>query len=174
MNFKIAGLALKCLGIGRQKRHCSFFRAAAAHGRYRCAGTWWCDCVCVSASLDKPRRSRHQWWTHAQAAAEYGRGIVSKCPHQDLNLGCRGHNATSEPLDDVVHGGHGISANTFRRRHTHHVEAPPALCAVWAMYPPDDMDMSCQWALDWLTSVHQLGIDPGPHLWKRCTLPLDH
>ena len=40
-------------------------------------------------------------WTHAQTAAEYGKGLVSKCPHRDLNLGCRGHKATCGPLDDV-------------------------------------------------------------------------
>ena len=38
------------------------------------------------------------------AAFSAHRASSKACPHQESNLGCRGHNATSWPLDDVVVG----------------------------------------------------------------------
>ena len=36
-------------------------------------------------------------WSNGQDIHE----SYSKCPHQESNLGCRGHDATSYPLDEV-------------------------------------------------------------------------
>ena len=38
--------------------------------------------------------------THTPHMSMSARRAIALCPHQDLNLGCHGHNATSWPLDD--------------------------------------------------------------------------
>ncbi len=51
-----------------------------------------------------------------------------RCPHQESNLGCRGHDATSEPLDDVDPGGL-AGAAAMPTRHSIEIRAAPPMCA---------------------------------------------